>query len=72
MSNSSKTCSEAVCCDLDIEPVILRKDEESSLAFYVRLLKKCEDSYCKKRFSKKDGINLKKKTKKELCFQYCK
>ena len=52
MSNSLKTCSEVVCCDLDIEPLALR-DKESSLAFYVRLLKKGKDSYCKKGFQKR-------------------
>ena len=53
-----------VCCDLDIEPLALRRDKESSLAFYVKLLIKGKDSYCKKAF-KKNGINVKFQVEEE-------
>ena len=54
---SSKTCSEAVWSDLGIEPLNLRITKRK-LVWCSRLLKKSKDSFVKK-FSKKNGINVK-------------
>ena len=48
---SSKTCSEAVWDDLGIEPLNLRRNKRK-VVWFLRLLKKGKDSFCKKVFEK--------------------
>ena len=54
---SSKTCSEAVWGDLGIEPLNLRRNKRK-VVWFLRLLKKVRIVFVKK-FSKKNGINVK-------------
>ena len=49
--NFSKTCSEAVWGDLGIEPLNLRRNKRK-VVWFLRLLKKGKDSFCKKVFEK--------------------
>ena len=48
---SSKTCSEAVWSDSGIEPLNLRRNKRK-VVWFLRLLKKGKDSFCKKVFKK--------------------
>ena len=53
---SSKTCSEAVWGDLGIEPLDLRRNMRK-VVWFLRLLKKGKDSFCKNVFEKEWNKN---------------
>ena len=63
LSCSSKTCNEAVWGDLGIEPLNLRRNKRKVVRFS-RVLKKVRIVFVKK-FSKKNGINVKFQVERE-------